>query len=75
MKLISEDILKEFGFTEKNEKADTNIIKIMSKEGFNIVIRNDGIYYVNMGLSYPLRDTAALKKLFKEVNRKELAQG
>jgi hypothetical protein len=66
MKLLSEDLLKEYGFIEKPHEAARTIIKVMTRENFDIVIREDGIYYSNMGFDYPLRDTAALRKLYKE---------
>jgi hypothetical protein len=44
----------------------------MSKDGFDVVIKMDGFFYINLGLSYPLKDTASLKKLFKEVKSKDL---
>lgn len=72
MKLLSEDILKEYGFVENPEKASRHIIKVMSKDGFDIVIKIDGYFYINLGFNYPLRDTASLKKLFKEVKSKDL---
>lgn len=72
MKLLSEDILKEYGFSENPLKANRNVIKVMTKDKIDIVIREDGIYYSNMGIDYPLKDTAALKKLYKELRREDL---
>lgn len=72
MKLLTEELLKEYGFIENPEKASRHIIKVMSKEGFDIVVKMDGFFYINLGLSYPLRDTASLKKLYKEVKSKDL---
>lgn len=72
MKLLSEDLLKEYGFSENPLKAGRNIIKVMTRDKIDIVIREDGIYYSNMGIDYPLRDSAALKKLYKELRREDL---
>lgn len=72
MKLLSEDLLKEYGFSENPLKASRNIIKVMTRDKIDIVIREDGIYYSNMGIDYPLKDTAALKKLYKELRREDL---
>ncbi len=69
MKLLSEDLLKEYGFIENPLKSN-RIIKVMTRDDFDIVIRADGIYYSNMGIDYPLKDIAALRKLYKE-NRKQ----
>jgi hypothetical protein len=71
MKLLNEDLLKEYGFIVNAEKTNS-YVKIMTREKIDIAIRNDGIYYTNMGFDYPLRDTAALRKLYKEVRSEEL---
>ena len=72
MKLLSEDLLKEYGFVEKPHIANRVIIKVMTRDNFDIVIREDGIYYTNLGIDYPLRDTAALRKLYKENKNMDL---
>lgn len=72
MKLLSEDLLKEYGFTEKPHIASRNVIKVMTRDNFDILIREDGIYYSNTGIDYPLRDTAALRKLYKENKNMDL---
>ena len=71
MKLLSEDLLKEYGFVQNVEKSNPHV-KVMSREKIDIAIKNDGIYYTNMGFDYPLRDIAALRKLYKEVRSEEL---
>ena len=71
MKLLSEDLLKEYGFIENIDKSKPNA-KIMSRDKIDIAIKNDGIYYSNLGFDYPLKDTAALRKLYKEIRREEL---
>ena len=71
MKLLNEDLLKEYGFILNTEKTNSQV-KIMTREKIDIAIRNDGIYYTNMGFDYPLRDIAALRKLYKEVRSEEL---
>ncbi len=72
MKLLSEDLLKEYGFTEKPSKIIHNAIKVMTRDNIDIVIREDGIYYTNMGFDYLLEDITALRKLYKEVRREDL---
>lgn len=72
MKLLSEDLLKEYGFSENPLKSNRNVIKVMTRHKIDIVVRNDGIFYSNMGIDYPLKDTAALKKLYKELRREDL---
>lgn len=72
MKLLSEDLLKEYGFVEKPQATPRNIIKVMTRDNFDIVIRDDGIYYTNLGIAYPLKDTASLRKLYKENKKIDL---
>lgn len=72
MKLLSEDLLKEYGFTEKPHISIRNVVKIMTRDNFDVVIRGDGIYYSNLGIDYPLRDTATLRKLYKENKKVDL---
>ena len=72
MKLLSKDLLIEFGFIENNEKIKSDCI-VMTRDKMDIVINDNGsIYYSNMGFDYPLRDTASLKKIYKEVKSEEL---
>lgn len=71
MKLLSEDLLKEYGFIEDSVKTNSNM-KVMVRDEMEIVIKHDGIYYTNMGFDYPLKDIAGLKKLYREVKREEL---
>ena len=71
MKLLSEELLKEYGFIENTIKI-TPTAKIMTRDKIDIAIKNDGIYYTNMGFDYPLKDTAALRKLYKEIKSEEL---
>jgi hypothetical protein len=71
MKLLNEYILKEYGFIENVDKS-TSSIKIMTREKIDIAIKTDGIYYTNLGFDYPLRDTASLRKLYKELRREDL---
>lgn len=69
--MLNEDLLNEYGFIEKIEKSNSQI-KIFTRDKIDIAIKNDGIYYTNMGFDYPLRDIAALRKLYKEVRGEEL---
>jgi len=72
MKLISIELLLEYGF-EENKFKTTNNALIMTRDKVDIVIKTDGtIWYSNMGFDYPLRDFAALRKLYKEVRNTEL---
>lgn len=71
MKLLTEDLLKEYGFMENPEKSQINV-KIYTRDKIDIAIKHDGIFYTNMGFDYPLRDVAALRKIYKELRRVEL---
>lgn len=71
MKLLSEEVLLEYGFVGNINKS-TSQVKIMTRNKIDIAIKNDGIYYTNMGFDYPLNDTAALRKLYKELRKEEL---
>lgn len=71
MKLLNEDILKEYGFMENVDKSTANV-KLFTRDKIDIAIKSDGIYYTNMGFDYPLIDTAALRKLYKEVRNEDL---
>lgn len=70
--LLSEIQLKEYGFIENSTKIIPHSIKVMSRGNVNLVIREDGIYYNNMGFDYPLNDTTALRKIYKEIRSEEL---
>lgn len=72
MKLINKEILLDYGFIE-NESKSSNDNVVMSKDKVDIVIKRDGtIWYSNMGFDYPIKDVAALRKLYKEVRNVEL---
>jgi hypothetical protein len=72
MKLLSKDLLVEYGFTEDKSKAKYNTT-VMTRDKLDIVIKEDSsVYYSNMGFDYPLKDLAALRKLYKEVRSEEL---
>jgi hypothetical protein len=68
MKSLSTSTLNQFGFIEDIMKSN-HIIKVFSKDKFEIVLKGNSFYYTNMGIDYPLDDVTALKKLYKE-NRK-----
>lgn len=72
MMLLSEEQLKEYGFVEILTKIIPNSIEVMTRDNINLVIREDGIYYNNMGFDYPLNDTTALRKIYMELRREEL---
>ncbi len=72
MKLLSKDVLMEFGFKENKGKSSENCT-VMTKDNFDVAIKTDGFcFYSNMGFDYPLKDVTALKKLYKEVRSQEL---
>ncbi len=71
MKILTEDLLRDYGFMDSPAKSSTKV-KVMTRNEFDVHIKFDGIYYVNLGFDYPLRDTAALRKLYKEVKKEEL---
>ncbi len=54
MKLLSEDLLKEYGFNEKPIKAYRNNIKVMTRDNIDIVIREDGIFYTLSNKRYKI---------------------
>jgi len=71
MKILTEDLLREYGFMDNPSKSSTRI-KVMSRNEFDVSIKIDGIYYTNLGFDYPLRDTTTLRKVYKEVKNEEL---
>lgn len=72
MKLISKELLLEYGFEESKTKSSDSAL-IMTRDKVDIAIKTDGtIWYSNMGFDYPLKDFAALRKLYKEVRNIEL---
>ena len=72
MKLLSTDVLSEYGFTEKEDKTGEGL-KVLTNGKMDIVIKSDGLfYYHNMGFYYPLKDLASLRKLYKEVKNEDL---
>jgi hypothetical protein len=71
MKILTEDLLREYGFMDNPSKSSTRV-KVMSRNEFDVSIKIDGIYYTNLGFDYPLRDTAALRKVYREVKCEEL---
>lgn len=71
MKLLSEDLLKEYGFIENTTKSSTSM-KIMTRDNLEIVIKNGSFYYSNIGIDYPLKDIASLRKLYKETRSQDL---
>ena len=72
MKLLSKDLLREYGFYDDVKKSGV-IVEVFTRDGFDIVIKEGGLFfYSNLGIDYPLKDLTALRKLFKEVKRQEL---
>jgi hypothetical protein len=72
MKLLSKDILREYGFSDDVPKSNA-LVEVMNREGFDVLIKEDGLFfYSNFGIDYPLKDLTTLRKLFKEVKNIEL---
>jgi hypothetical protein len=72
--LISKDLLSEYGFKETVNKEKTKGIAL-TKNNFTVVLKEEGeCYFFSMGIAYPLKDIAALKKLYKEVRSEELKE-
>ncbi len=59
MKILTEDLLSDYGFIDKSFKSTSNI-NVMTKNDFEISIRADGMYYTNIWIDYPINDTANL---------------
>ncbi len=71
MKLLSIDILKEYGFVGNPAKSTVDV-DVMSKDGMDVASKNGTFYYVNLGIEYPLKDLTALRKLYKEIKNQDL---
>jgi len=73
MKLLYKDLLLEYGFVANNNKTDEQI-EVMSRNGINIILKNgNSFYYFKQGgMQFPLKDFAALRKLYKELRNEEL---
>lgn len=72
MKLLSKNLLMEYGFAESKVKTN-NINEVMTRNEVDIIIK-DGVsfFYSKMGTDYPLKDIAALRKLYKELKSEDL---
>ena len=72
MKLISKDLLIEYGFKQVESELKIKGI-LMTRDKFTVTLMEDGeCYYRNLGIDYPLRDLAALKKIYKEAQNTDL---
>ncbi|MBL7921348.1 MAG: hypothetical protein JNJ40_13610 [Bacteroidia bacterium] len=70
--LINSNLLATYGF-KINEKKSKERITVFYRDKFEVVLVDDGsLFYSNLGFDYPLKNLAALKKLYKEVRREEL---
>ena len=47
-------------------------VKVMTRNDFDVTLKADGFYYTIQGIHYPLKDTAALRKHYRETKREEL---
>lgn len=62
----------EYGFAESKVKTN-NVNEVMTRNNVDIVIKDGGsFYYSNMGIDYPLKDIASLRKLYKELKSEDL---
>ena len=72
MKLLSKDILREYGFAADVTKSNV-MVEVMTRDGFDILIKENGLFfYSNFGIDYPLKDLTTLRRVFKEVKGKDL---
>lgn len=71
MKLLSREVLQEYGFVENPDKTSVENV-VLTRDKFDVVIKGGAFYYSNMGFDYPLKDLAGLRKLYKEARREEL---
>ena len=71
MKLLSKDILLEYGFSE-NELKTSIKIEVMTRDNFDIAIKDGQFFYSNLGIDYPLKDLAGLRKFYKEARNRDL---
>jgi hypothetical protein len=71
MKLLSKDVLQEYGFSENIHKTNS-WIEVMTRDNVDIVIKEGSFYYSNLGIDYPLKDLAGLRKFYKEVKNQDL---
>ncbi len=73
MKLICKIVLEEHGFIQLPENSGADIV--MSKDNFILNLHPKGTCsYSNLGLTYPVKDLAGLKKLYKESKGQELQE-
>jgi hypothetical protein len=59
-------LLLEYGFVPDKLKSN-KLLKVLSRDKGEIVIKDGNFFYSNMGFDYPIKDIAALKKLHKEL--------
>ena len=71
MKLLSKDLIKEYGFVDNEEKSNLDF-EVMSKDQFDVIIKGGLFYYSNFGIDYPLKDLATLKRIYKEAKSLDL---
>lgn len=73
-KVVDKNLLTEYGFKQIEEKTK-EFLTVMAKDTFEVIVTAEGaVFYSNMGFDYPLKDLATLKKVYKEVKRKELLE-
>lgn len=69
---LNKALLSTLGF-KKNELRSKERLTVMTKNNFELVIVDDGtVLYTQAGFDHPIKDLAALQKLYKEVKREDL---
>ena len=72
MKLLSKNLLTEYGFAKNKVKTNT-INEVMTRNEVDIIIKDDySFYFSNNGVNLPIKDIASLRKLYKELKSEEL---
>lgn len=71
MKLLSIELLEEFGFKINELKSDAKKL-VMSRDNVDIVFQDGHFYYSFLGIDYPLKDLAGLRKFYKENKNQDL---
>lgn len=72
MKLLSKNLLSEYGFSKNKVKTNTSS-EVMTRNEVDIIIKDDySFYFSNNGVHLPIKDIASLRKLYKELKSEEL---
>ena len=72
MKLLSKNLLSEYGFSKNKVKTNTSS-EVMTRNEVDIIIKDDySFYFSNNGVYLPIKDIASLRKLYRELKSEEL---